>query len=156
MMDLNNVNLIIVNLIIAIVSLGISVYVGIIYRMYVVPKPRVTVTRSPHWISGEKTEALHDYLFNNEGNAPAKKLGLHFELKSKYKIKSIGSDRPWNRDDVEGGEGNYYVELHWDELPPKNLFHLWIIAESSPDIKDLHPERYKVWYKEKLVDKYGM
>ena len=148
------VDVVTINFLIALTALSVSVY-GTIIHPKLLEKPEVTVTRSPHWISSDKDEALHEFVFRNAGNAPAQGLGIHFELQSKFKIKSVSSDKPWIKDKQVGGEGESTVELKWDELPPANLFHVWFIAESSPDINDLFPAMYKVWYKDKLVDKFG-
>jgi len=141
----------------AIVAILISIIIplckDLVYPRYIKPKPTVKLTHTPHWTSVEKDIALHDHTITNEGNAPAKALGLNFEINPKFKIKSVACDRPWDK--KTGGKGHYSVELLWDELPPKKSFHVLIYTETSPLEEDLYPMSYKAWYKDKLVDKYG-
>jgi len=136
-----------------IIPLSIAYYTEIYYPNYIKPNPNVVLIHSPHWTSTERDVALHDYIFVNEGDAPAKELGLHFELDPKFRIISVESDREWDK--KTGGEGHYSVELLWDELPPQNSFHVLIYTETSPAIEDLYPAMYKAWYREKIIDKYG-
>lgn len=136
-----------------VISLGIPFCRDFIYPRYIKPNPKVIVTHSPHWTSVEKDMALHDHLIRNDGNAPARSLGLNFEIKPKFKIKTIESDRLWDK--KIGGKGHYSVELLWNELPPQKSFHVLIYTETSPLEEDLYPMNYKIWYKDKLVDKYG-
>jgi len=135
------------------ISIVIPLTRDFIYPRYIKPKPIVTFSHTPHWTSVKKDIALHDHIIKNEGNAPARNLGLNFKIKPNFKITRIECDRP--EDKKIGGEGHYSVEMLWKELPPKKRFHVLIYTETSPLEDDLYPMSYRIWYKDKLVDKYG-
>ena len=140
-----------INLLLVLVALAFP-----FYENFLQPTAKVTVSRSPHWTSGEKDEALHEFVLKNEGNAPAKGLGIHFELPSKFKIINVTSDKEWIKSRQIGGENESTIELNWDELPPANSFHVLFTVESSPATEDLFSARYKIWDAKKLIDKYGL
>ncbi|MBA7572725.1 hypothetical protein ES708_14511 [subsurface metagenome] len=132
----------------------LALYWGVLYPRFWAPKPYVTCGATPHWISPEKTLAAYDLVIKNEGSAPAKDIGLYLELKSPFLIQNIQNspvyaEKTW-------GEETPKVELRWNELSPGNLIHTTVIYDTSEKIEHLYPERYKVWFKDKLVDSSGM
>ena len=146
----------IVGLLIAVIALIVAtaaLYWGALYPRFVAPKPNVRSHTNPHWTSADKNQAVFELVIDNDGAAPARGVGVYFEIAHQYALQDVASTPSWSTQ--TGGVGGSMTELHWNELSPGNVINVRLTYPASEDPRTLYPAKYKVWYKDRLVNAFG-
>lgn len=132
----------------AILGLLISLYANVI-RPHLV-KPEIKLSVEHYFVA--KNMAAHRFVISNVGNGAARDLNLFFTLKPDYEIRHVSSSPIYEK--LKGGEGTSTVEAYWVEIGPQNSISVYLLSTAESTIpKSVFPLEFKVWYKDKLVER---